>query len=278
MGTGKHRAPNLQRRKVGSIVAAGAIPLVLALVGTGTAHAEPAPPSSVTNLEPEANPEANPNPEAGPNPEPNPPAAIPAEPHSSLQGLRPVPDTSYLAPLGALHAPEPVAPVAPIAPPPGQLRFGGVAVGAPDWIDPQQSVEINGPAAVTEASIATFLDSVGMERSRSDLIAGQTVAGAAIGAAAGAAVSSPLAATSAAVGAVAGFISGVPFLPIGLVIGPVLGAAIGTAVITVPASAVGAAAGAALGAIGGLAAPSYGSEAPLPPVQDQPTPDAPIAG
>ena len=33
MATGKHRAPNLQRQKVGSVVAAGAVPLVMALIG-----------------------------------------------------------------------------------------------------------------------------------------------------------------------------------------------------------------------------------------------------
>lgn len=56
MATGKHRAPSMQRQKVGSVVAAGAVPLVMALIGTGTANADPAQ-AAVTQPEHQAGPE-----------------------------------------------------------------------------------------------------------------------------------------------------------------------------------------------------------------------------
>ncbi|MGV9611598.1 hypothetical protein [Nocardia xishanensis] len=252
MGTGKHRAPNPQRQKVGSMVAAGAVPLVLALVGTGTANAEPAQSNTVSQRE-----QAKQLPAADASDVvPYEGLIIPDDTHSSLQWARPAPEQSYLAPVGVLHPPIPVEPVPPIAPPPGQFRFGDVTVATPDWIDHEQAIQINDAAAVTEANLATFLDSVGMERSRSDRIAAQTVGTAAMGAVAGVSSSVPIAVTSGMVGAAAGLVAGLPFAPIGLLVGPALGAAIGTAAITVPAAIVGAAAGAAVGAAGGFIAPA----------------------
>lgn len=234
------------------MVAVGAVPLVLALVGTGTANAEPA--RSATVNQPER--EASWPPAEAPNIRPYEGLRIPDNTHSSLQWSRPAPDKSYLAPVGVLHPPVPVAPVPPIAPPPGQFRFGDVTVPAPDWIDREQAIQINDGAAMAEANLATFLDSVGMERSRSDRIAGQTIGTAAQGAVVGAAAAAPLALTGAMVGGVAGLVAGLPLLPVGLVAGPMLGAAVGAAVITVPAAAVGAAAGAAVGAVSAFNAPS----------------------
>src|SRR5436309_701509 len=127
MAGGKHRAPNPHRNRVGSVVAAGAVPLVLAIVGSGSANAAPAQPN-----------------------------------------------------------------------------------------------------------LATFLDSVGMERSRSDRIAGQTIGTAAMGAVAGASAAAPFALTSGLVGGVLGLAVGLPFVPVGIVAGPVLGATMGAAVITAP--------------------------------------------
>ncbi|NEW45261.1 hypothetical protein GV794_06770 [Nocardia cyriacigeorgica] len=254
------------------MVVAGAVPLVIALVGTGTATAtaQPAQPAAMTGHSPAAahlaaiaadiaEPGAATAPEAlaaAPGAAQQSAAAPGA--HTTLAWSRPVPDKAYLAPLGGLHAPTQVAPVAPIAPPPGQLRFGDVTIESPAWLDSQQAAQVNDGAANAEAGLATFLDSVGMERSRSDRVASQTIGSAAVGAVAGASASTPLAATSAVVGAVAGLIAGVPFLPAGLVAGPILGAAIGAAVITVPAAAIGAAAGAAIGAADALAAPPHG--------------------
>lgn len=251
MGTGKHRAPNPQRQKVGSMVAAGAVPLVLALVGTGTANAEPAQSATVT--QPEQKPQW---PAAdAPNAHPYEGLTIPDNTKSSLQWSRSAPDRSYLAPVGVLHAPVPVAPVPPIAPPPGKFRFGDVQVDAPDWINQEQAIQINDNAAMAEANLATFLDSIGLERSRSDRIAGQTVGTAAMGALAGAASAAPVALTSAALGGVLGLVVGLPMVPVGMVAGPVLGAAVGAAVITIPAAVLGAAAGAAVGAVNAFNAP-----------------------
>ncbi|BDT86762.1 hypothetical protein [Nocardia cyriacigeorgica] len=281
MATAKHRVTHPQRQKVGSIVVAGAVPLVMALVGTGTATAttQPAQSATVTDHSPSTTPlgvsapaapiaETRVAPEAlTANPAPARQSAAEPGAHTTLAWSRPVPEKDYLAPLGDLHAPTQVEPVAPIAPPPGQLRFGDVAIESPAWLDPQQAAQVNDGAANAEAGLATFLDSVGMERSRSDRVASQTIGAAAVGAVAGASASTPLAATSAVVGAVAGLVAGVPFLPAGLVAGPMLGAAIGAAVIAVPAAAIGAAAGAAIGAADALAAPPHGQ-----PVEAQPAP------
>ncbi|WP_435591593.1 hypothetical protein [Nocardia sp. bgisy118] len=252
MGTGKHRALNPQRQKVGSMVAAGAVPLVLALVGTGVANAEPAQSNTVAQPE-----QAKQWPAAdAPNIVPYEGLDIPDDVHSSLQWARPAPDQSYLAPVGVLHPPVAVDPVPPIAPPPGQFRFGDVTVPTPDWITHDQAIQINDNAAVAEANIATFLDSVGMERSRSDRIAAQTLGTAAMGAVSGAASAVPIAISSGMMGATVGLVAGLIFLPIGLVAGPMLGAAAGAAAVTVPAAIVGAAAGAAVGAASGFIAPA----------------------
>ncbi|MEV0248287.1 hypothetical protein AB0H76_16950 [Nocardia sp. NPDC050712] len=249
MPTGKHRAPTPQRNTVGTVVAAGAGTLVLALVGTGTANADPAESAKVSeNAQWPAADIPNAAPYEGLN--------IPDNTHSSLQWSRPAPDKKYLAPVGVLHPPVPVAPVPPIAPPPGQFRFGDVTVPAPDWIDKEQSIQINDTSATTEANLATFLDSVGMERSRSDRIAGQAVGTAALGAAAAAASAAPFALTSAVVGGAVGLVLGLPLVPVGIVAGPMLGAAAGAAMITVPAAIVGAAAGGVVGAVNAYNAPS----------------------
>lgn len=287
---GKHRATGPARRAAGSVVAAGALPLIATLISAGTANAEalPAPPASPLIPGLPANPL---QPAAAPDPVrdlttavhdatrvavrsatdtfgmaaapllPAPPAAAHtpvADPlPAPLPATRPMPQHAYLAPQGELHAPVPVAPVAPIEAPPGKLRIGNIVMDAP----PFDVGEINTGAAQAEAQVATFFDSVGVERSRSDRMAAQTVGSAAIGASVANTLASPIATTSAMVGAVAGLISGVPFLPIGLVVGPILGAAIGYAVIAAPAMAVGAAVGGAIGAAEGYTAAPYGAPA-----------------
>ncbi|WP_280396646.1 hypothetical protein [Nocardia carnea] len=288
---GKHRATGPARRAAGSVVAAGAVPLIATLIGAGTAIAEavPAPPASdripalPANLLHQAPATSDPiqnlttavqdatrvavrsatdtfGVAAAPF-VPAPPAPAPAAVADPLPAPAPVPATrplpqhAYLAPQGELHAPMPVAPVAPIEAPPGKLRIGNILMDAP----PFDVREINTGAAQAEAQIATFYDSVGVERSRSDRMAAQTVGSAAIGASVANTLASPIATTSAMVGAVAGLISGVPFLPIGLVIGPVLGAAIGYAVIAAPVMAVGAAVGGAIGAAEGFTAAPHGT-------------------
>ncbi|MBU3061972.1 hypothetical protein KO481_10600 [Nocardia sp. NEAU-G5] len=251
MAGGKHRAPNPHRNRVGSVVAAGAVPLVVAIVGGGTANAAPSQPQPTSHQDQAPQWPAT----SAPDVHPYQGLRIPSTTLSSLQNARPMPDKSYLAPVGALHLPAPVPAVPPIAPPPGELRFGDVQVPAPAWIDREQAIEINDQSAQAEANLATFLDSVGMERSRSDRIAGQTIGSAAMGAVAGATASAPVALTSGLVGGVLGLVAGLPFVPVGIVAGPVLGAAMGAGAITVPAAAVGAAAGAAVGAVNSFNAP-----------------------
>ncbi len=172
MGTGKHRAPESNRPRVGSIVAAGTVPLILALVGTGTANAEPDRSVPVIRFDFGALSDAAaqwPGAEA-PNVRPYEGVRIPDDTLSSLQWARPLPAHEYLAPLVGLHAPGPVAPVPPIAPPAGKLRFGDVQVDAPEWLYREQAIQINDSAAMAEADMATFLDSIGMERTRSDRV------------------------------------------------------------------------------------------------------------
>lgn len=282
MGSGKHRAVSPRRQKMGSMVVAGAVPVVLTLVGNGTANAEPDRYIPITQTE-QTDPAVDPAVPAaddtdstaptGTNPpgehtdqSPEWPAAqapnvrpyrglrIPDDVLSSLQWARPMPKNKYLSPVEALHPPVPVDPVPPIAPPPGTLRFGDVHVEAPEWLPREQAIQLNDGAAVTEANIATYLDSVGMERTRSDRIAGQTVGAAAIGAAAGAAVASPFALIGAGVGGALGLAIGLPFAPIGLAAGPI-GAAYGAALMAAPLAAIGAAVGAGLGAAHAFSAP-----------------------
>ncbi|RDI67656.1 hypothetical protein [Nocardia pseudobrasiliensis] len=253
MAAGKHRAPNPHRQRVSTAFAAGAVPLVLAIVGGGTANAAPAEPNTTAAAQDTPRPQW-PATDA-PNVQPYEGLHIPGDTYSSMQNARSLPDRTYLAPVGVLHPPAPVAPVPPIAPPPGKFRFGDVQVDVPAGMDREQAIEINDQSAQIEANFATFLDSVGMERSRSDRIAGQAVGTAAMGAVAGAAMASPFALTGGLVGGVLGLAIGLPFVPVGVIAGPALGAAMGAGVITVPAAAVGAAAGAVVGAVNSFNAP-----------------------
>lgn len=199
-------------------------------------------------------------PVAEPTPNTAAPAGNVASNRNAANGTRPVPDLAAPAAVnpGALHLPDlahPAPPVAPIQAPDNTIRIGSMQPPRPDFVDPQLTAQINDSAAQAEAGLAQGLDSVGFEPSRSDRIAADTLAGAAVGASVGNIVSSPIATTSALVGAVAGLIAGVPFLPAGLVVMPVVGAAIGYVVIAAPAAAAGAAIGAGVGAIEGAAAP-----------------------
>ncbi|WP_433197669.1 hypothetical protein ACQP1G_01665 [Nocardia sp. CA-107356] len=257
------------------MVVAGAVPVVLTLVGSnGAANAEPDRHVPVSQTEhgshvafvaddtdsgegtPAVQAEQTPDWPAAqaPNVRPYRGMRIPDDTRSSLQWARPVPKSEYLSPVEFLHGPVPVAPVPPIAPPPGMLRFGDVQVQAPDWLPREPAIQLNDAAAVTEADLATFFDSVGMERTRSDRIASQTVGSAALGAAAGAAVASPFALIGAGVGGALGLAIGVPFAPIGLAAGPI-GAAYGAALMAAPLAAIGAGIGAGLGATQALTAP-----------------------
>ncbi|WP_433729925.1 hypothetical protein ACQP0C_01775 [Nocardia sp. CA-129566] len=260
------------------MVVAGAVPVVLTLVGSsGTANAEPGRHAPVSQTEHgghvafvaddtdsgeespavqlEQTEQSQDWPDAYvPNVRPYRGMRIPDNTRSSLQWARPVPKYEYLSPVESLHGPIPVAPVPPIAPPPGMLRFGNVQVEAPDWLPREPAIQLNDAAAVTEADLATFFDSVGMERTRSDRVASQTVGSAALGAAAGAVVASPFALIGAGVGGALGMAIGLPFAPIGLAAGPI-GAAYGAAIMAAPLAAIGAGIGGGLGAMQALTAP-----------------------
>ncbi|WP_067660119.1 hypothetical protein [Nocardia harenae] len=268
MGTGKHRAPAPARRRMGYAVAAGAVPVALSLVAGGTAHAAPEREVAVSPAELVPVAAAAPVAEAAPIPEEQPQAPADDVPNvrpyygerypddvlSSLQGARPLPAYGYLSPVENLHGPAPAQPVPPITPPAGVLRFGDVQVDSPDWLPREQAVQINDAAAAQEAGLATFFDSVGMERTRSDRVASQTVGSAAVGAAAGAAFAAPFGVVGAAAGGAIGALVGVPFMPIGLAAVP-LGAAYGAGLMVAPLAAIGAGLGAGVGAVQGLAAP-----------------------
>lgn len=271
---GRHRAPNAQRQKIGSMVALGALPLVVALVGAGTANADPGSPDPVT--QPEQRTAADPlaalfagQPAEIALPELSAPlreltggaapVAVPFAVPVDAPLYRALPDQGYLAPAGALHAPIPVEAVAPIAPPEGKIRIGDIIIDTPGFLAPDQVFAVNDGAAQAEAQLATFYDSIGMERSRSDKMAAQTLSSAAIGATVATNLSMPITSASVIVGAGAGLLAGVPFLPIGLLIGPILGGAIGGAVIAVPAAALGGAIGAAVGAGIGYGTPGFGA-------------------
>ncbi|MFE3760121.1 hypothetical protein ACFXO9_37950 [Nocardia tengchongensis] len=277
------------------MVVAGAVPVVLTLVGSsGTANAElgryvPVSPTehgshvAFVADDPDSG-EATPAVQAEqtkqspdwptaqvPNVRPYRGTRIPDDTRSSLQWARPVPKSEYLSPVEFLHGPVPVAPVPPIAPPPGMLRFGNVQVEVPDWLPREPAIQLNDAAAVTEADLATFFDSVGMERTRSDRVASQTVGSAALGAAAGAAIASPFALIGAGVGGALGLAIGVPFAPIGLAAVPI-GAAYGAALMAAPLAAIGAGIGATLGATQALTAPPR-ALGPAEAATDQPATD-----
>ncbi|BAD57018.1 hypothetical protein [Nocardia farcinica] len=258
-GTGKHRAASTSRQRVGVMVVAGAAPVVLTLAGNGVAAAAPEPPAETATW---------PSAEA-PNVRPYHGIRIPDDTLTSLQWARPVPSPDYLSPVEALHPPVPVAPVPPIAPPPGVLRFGDVQVESPEWLPREQAIQLNDAAATKEAELATFLDSVGMERTRSDRVASQTIGAAAVGAAAGAVVASPFAVIGAGAGGALGLAIGLPFAPIGLAAAPV-GAAYGAALMTVPLAVIGAGIGAGLGATQALTAPPR-ALGPAPDASQPPT-------
>ncbi|WP_157117655.1 hypothetical protein [Nocardia vaccinii] len=210
----------------------GTIPLALAIVGAGTSAAAPSHANQIIPGEQVTRWVRGDTPITGHYKV----IDTAAETLSSLQGARPQPNTAYLAPVGQLHLPVPVAPVPPIMPPPGKVRVGDLEVTPPDWLDKRLTTQINDQSAVGEAYVATFLDSIGMERSRSDYVAARTVGDAAVGMAVGTAASAAVAVGSVALGGPGGLMTA----GIALEAGPMLGAAVGGVVgavdgITAPA-------------------------------------------
>jgi hypothetical protein len=292
---GKHRTTVRSRRAAGSVVAAGAVPLIATLIGAGTAHADVHPAPLVPSAVPAAFPAIPPLPPlpalpAGllppaPDPAVNPLGAAVGAVHeatrsvtdavtaATTQFIRPAPGALLpAAPRPAVipgvrpvddhaapgAAPPAVGPAAPIETPPGTLRVGDLEMSLPF-----DTRELNAGADRAQEQLTAFLDSSGIERSRADRVAAQAMSSGLIGAGIGAAVAAPVAIPFAMLGAAAGFVVGLPFLPTGLVIGPVLGATLAYGVVTVPAVIAGAALGAAFGATDGFTTQPFG---PLPPL------------
>lgn len=180
-------------------------------------------------------------------------------------------EEEYVAPepvqVQELHLPEPVAPVAPIEAPEDKLRIGDFITEKPVWMSEQDMEKTNNSAAVAEAQVATFWNSIGVETSRSDRIAAATTAGVLGGGAIGALGCGVPAAVAGGVvgGIIGGAVSGAPGavtvlstfgLTAPVVVPSVIlstagGVAIGAAAAGIPAAAVCGTAGAVIGGVGG---------------------------
>ncbi|NUP25773.1 MAG: hypothetical protein HOQ44_03605, partial [Nocardia sp.] len=202
---GKHRTPVRSRRAAGSVVAAGAVPLIATLIGAATAHAEVVPAPSAPPALPVALP-ALPTVPAGllpaaPDPAADPfGAAVGAIQDATGAAMRSVTDTvtaataqftypvpgvqAPAAPIPAAtpgtgpwpaavypaldEAPPAAPPAAPIEAPPGTLRVGDLEVSVPF-----DARDLNAAADGTQQQLTAFLDSAGIERSRADRVAAQ---------------------------------------------------------------------------------------------------------
>ncbi|WP_433756299.1 hypothetical protein [Nocardia sp. CA-135398] len=237
-------------RRTAAFALASAVPLSVILIGTAPATADAQTlgnPTPYGFAEPSAPIDDN--------------AAFAPLPLRSATTFVADPDPAAPAPTDNAAQPDQGPPAS--AAPTNRVSVGNIRIDRPDWLSPEQATQINDASAGTEAALSQGLQSVGVERTRSDHIADAVIGDALVGAAVGATVSTPLAATSAVVGAVSGLVAGLVFAPAGLVVVPVIGAAIGYTVIAAPFAAAGAAVGAAVGAIDGAVSP-------IPP-QEQPT-------
>ncbi|MGW5381601.1 hypothetical protein [Nocardia sp. NPDC003963] len=292
---GKHRTTGTSRRAAGSVVAAGAVPLIATLIGAGTAHAEAIPPAPAAPVAvPAALPALPPLPSlpalpagllpSAPNPAVDPfGAAVGAVQETARAAARSVTDAvsataeQFTHPVpGSLPNADPIPATAPGIEPgesypalgdaaspdrsaaPVESPPGTLRFGDLEMTLPFDVRELDTRAAQTEEQLAAFLDSAGIDRGRADRVAAQSMSSGLIGAGIGAAVAAPVAIPFAMLGAAAGFVVGLPFLPTGLVVGPVLGATLAYGIVTVPAVIAGAALGAAFGATDGFTTQPFG--------------------
>ncbi|RDI55713.1 hypothetical protein [Nocardia mexicana] len=246
MGKRQQGDPVARRRRLGSAVAMGALPLTAAFLATGAATA--------------AHPAYSPAPTAGVPVTPEEDAPHVYVGRDSATGVRAIPEPGALAAIDIerLHLPDParLGTVAPIEAPEGKLRFGDTQIDIPEWLPPEQAGQLNDVSAHTEAELARTLDGAGFAPSRADRIAAQTVGTAAVGAAVGTAVAGPAVVAGVLLGGFVGTMAGMPMLPLGTVGVAAAGAAIGGAVVAAPAAAAGAAVGAGVGALNGVLAPA----------------------
>ncbi|WP_051181813.1 hypothetical protein [Nocardia vinacea] len=232
-------------RRTAALALASAVPLSVILISAAPATAESQPLGNPTPygfvVEPSAPVDGN--------------IAFAPLALRSAAALVADPDSAAPAPTDSVDAPQPDQSAQPSVAPVNRIRIGNLQVDRPDWLAPEQAAQINDASAGTGAALSQGIQSMGVDRARSDHMADVIIGDAIIGASVGSTVASPLAATSAIVGAGAGLIAGIPFLPAGLIVVPIIGAAIGYGVIAAPAAAAGAAVGAAVGAIDGAVSP-----------------------
>ena len=151
-----------------------------------------------------------------------------------------------------LHAPVPVEPVAPIIAPKDKLRGGDFIIDNPGFSKPDLD-RTNNTLAAAEAGVGTVYRSVGIEASRSDRVAGATIAGVVGGGLVGATVA----------GVPAALIGGTLGAGAGAGIGATVGAGMGAVTVPVVGAVPGIAAGAAVGAATGAAAGAAGVGIPF---------------
>ncbi|MFD0361481.1 hypothetical protein ACFQZZ_08475 [Nocardia sp. GCM10030253] len=254
MGTHPHKTPTRPFYvRAASFVVAGALPLSLAVIGTGTATADQQLPADATIIQTPYGPAIVGNSTAFGSITA---AALFDAPSADARVATSIADTAvepHILPASDLTAPTPS--VAPIEAADDRIRFGHLEVDRPEWLNPDQSAQINDAAANTQAAVAQALASAGIDEARSERIADHALGGAAVGAVVGTVLASPISVTGAVIGVVAGLVAGLPFAPIGLVIVPPIGAALGFAMASAPFTAAGAAVGAAIGAAEGYFAP-----------------------
>ncbi|NLE78390.1 MAG: insoluble domain protein [Rhodococcus sp.] len=187
-----------------------------------------------------------------------------------------VEEEAYVAPepvqIQELHLPTAVDPVAPIEAPEDKLRVGDYISEKPAWMTEEQLEKTNNTAAVAEAQMATFWNSIGVDGTRSDVVAGATIAGAATGGVIGAVgLGIPLAIAAgipanlpgclagttvvglagAALSAPIAGVGGIPAAAIGCGVGAAAATAAASAAAGIPAAIVGGAIGAGIGAVAG---------------------------
>ncbi|WP_128145828.1 hypothetical protein [Nocardia africana] len=290
------------------------------VAAAGVAHAAPEAQPGVTSPPTDQQAGVTPSPKSNEQAGVTPPPAPPQRPqeHSPLGQVVPTPDlpsdpSEYRTPpsrsqgtgqqgsttpskpapglqqdIPNLHAPEPVTPPKIIVPAPVDRIGLGDATWANPGLPADVVYDINGHIALMQRNTNAFLQSVGVNASRSDIMSTAMVLGGVTGFTAGAVAAGVPAAIGGGVvgGLVGGTIGGVAgaaagtLIPVpgigtvtsgvaGTAIGAAAGAAIGAAAAGVPAALAGGAVGATIGAVtGAVATAGDGSDYTPPPPEE----------
>ncbi|MEV0773630.1 hypothetical protein [Nocardia salmonicida] len=185
------------------------------------------------------------------------------------------PAPSLAQDLPNLHAPTPLPekPKIIMPPDPTKLGLGQTTIDRPDWVPADVAWEINGHIAVAQRDTNAFLQSTGLNPSRSDAMAAAMVLGGVTGFTIGAVTAGVPMAVIGGVGGglIGGTVGGIAgaavgtFIPIpvigtvtsgvaGTAAGAAAGAAIGAAALGIPAALAGGAVGATVGVVAGAVA------------------------